>query len=319
MKLDHGVILDLLPLYAEGLTSQASAALVEAHLRDCPACAAELAALKAKPPAVPGQETQLMRLSRAIKTRRWLSVLLAASLVLALATAFFAFATEKLFVPYSKDNLRVTREGDRLLIAYRGGNLLPSLTGFPAPGHPGVMHYELKMYTQRLWGPDNEGEGFVPFQYMPDPDKGIAGDNNPVPRQIEIDLSGRQEAALYYVDPDGPAVLLYGRDLYPGGGYMTLPRLALVYYLYIALLALALGLALFIFYNKPRARTALKILLGLPLSYLGGQLLVKGFSTLSYDSLARDLGWILACAAALYVAWLAFWALRRQMLQGRLT
>lgn len=45
MKIDCNVIRDLLPLYAEDLVSEETAALVREHLQDCPACQAELDAL----------------------------------------------------------------------------------------------------------------------------------------------------------------------------------------------------------------------------------------------------------------------------------
>ncbi|MGI6726516.1 MAG: hypothetical protein ACOX62_10095 [Christensenellales bacterium] len=60
---------------------------------------------------------------------------------------------------------------------------------------------------------------------------------------------------------------------------MTLPRLALSYYaLAVGAAALFLTALLFVFYRKPRALRALKALLGLPLAYLGGQLMVNGAS-----------------------------------------
>ena len=42
MKTNCDIIRDLLPLYAEHITSEASNALVEEHLAECEACRAEL-------------------------------------------------------------------------------------------------------------------------------------------------------------------------------------------------------------------------------------------------------------------------------------
>ena len=42
MKMNCDIIRDLLPLYAEHITSEATNALVEEHLAECEACRAEL-------------------------------------------------------------------------------------------------------------------------------------------------------------------------------------------------------------------------------------------------------------------------------------
>ncbi len=44
MKISCNVIKDLLPLYVEGMLSPDSAALVDGHVKECPACAGELEA-----------------------------------------------------------------------------------------------------------------------------------------------------------------------------------------------------------------------------------------------------------------------------------
>lgn len=46
MKLDCHIVKDLLPLYAEGLTSAESAEDIRAHLAECPACQKELSELQ---------------------------------------------------------------------------------------------------------------------------------------------------------------------------------------------------------------------------------------------------------------------------------
>ncbi len=45
MKIECSMVRDLLPLYAENMVSEETAALVRAHVQDCPACQAELDAL----------------------------------------------------------------------------------------------------------------------------------------------------------------------------------------------------------------------------------------------------------------------------------
>ena len=46
MKNECSIVLDLLPLYVEGMVSEDTAAFMEEHLEHCPACAAEHSAMK---------------------------------------------------------------------------------------------------------------------------------------------------------------------------------------------------------------------------------------------------------------------------------
>lgn len=296
MNTDHDVILDLLPLYKEGLASEASRALVEEHLKDCSACAAELDMLTNSLPSIQVATVPFKGISRNLKKRRWLTALLAASLVLAFGVAFTAFATERIYLNWSqaKQLLQFTQREGLVQVDILQPGIYASVSRLVDPDRPGIQVEEISLYTRRF-------------------------DRGPGQQQLLLERESAQRLSIYYVKAGELSELAFGDEQFTDGGYMTLPRLALIYYVKLAaILALLLFLLLLIFYNKPKARLVLKILLGLPLSYLGGQLLVKGFSTLSYDSLARDLGWILACAVSLYAAWLAFWALRRQALKGRL-
>lgn len=309
------MIVDLLPLYEEGLASEATKTAVETHLAGCAACRKELTTLGKRGPEKPGAALPLQAVSRGIKKRRWVAVLLAASLILALATAGGAFLTDKQFLEYDPDMLRIEQRGDQLVIGIRDAWVLPSIRGAADPDRPGTMHYELQLYTQRFSGSGQQGNSLFMLKTR-DESKTVAEKEalvkGPAVHEITLDLVPGMSHSLYYVKPGGTANRIWGTDMYPGGGYAVLPRLALVYYEWVMLAsALLLGLLLFIFYKKENLRRVLKALLGLPVCYLLGQVLVKGFSTLSYDSLCRDFWWILACAAFLYAAWLLFWYQRR--------
>ena len=58
--MDHNIIRDLLPIYADGLESEESRALIEAHLADCPDCRAQLERMRAR------VDAQLRRMKGAI-------------------------------------------------------------------------------------------------------------------------------------------------------------------------------------------------------------------------------------------------------------
>lgn len=84
MKLNCDVIQDLLPLYEEGLCSEASRKLVEAHLAGCDRCRNQLAAAeKIEQPPLPelsDQDTAVRSSFRKVR-RRWWASLMAALLV----------------------------------------------------------------------------------------------------------------------------------------------------------------------------------------------------------------------------------------------
>ena len=319
MNTDCELIRDLLPLYQEGLASQASRQAVEAHLPGCAACAEQLRLLGQAQPKIPAATLPLGKIRKTLRLRRWVAVLLAASLILALAAAGFAHLSDKRFLSYEKEGkeeLRVSQEGDQLVIDLRSPETAFTLSGVPDADQPELMVYELQLYTDRLprGGLFGSRQPAPPFmRHKVDTGKGEQPfEAGVTPHQYRVDLEPGREFSLYYVKPDEPAVLLLGKDAVPGGSYMNLPRLALAYYQWVmAGAALLLGLLLFLFYKKEKLRRVLKLLLGLPLCYLAGQLMVKGFSTLSYDSLSRDLAWILICGGLLYAAWLLFWYQRR--------
>lgn len=84
MKYDCAVIQDLLPLYVEGLASPASAAMIQAHLEECPGCAQTLARMQ-QPLPVRAEQAPAAPLRKLKKTlhRRGLAAALAAGLAAA--------------------------------------------------------------------------------------------------------------------------------------------------------------------------------------------------------------------------------------------
>lgn len=85
------------------------------------------------------------------------------------------------------------------------------------------------------------------------------------------------------------------------GGIISLPRLALGYYVLLSLaLLITLGIAFFVCRRKKTGK-ALGYLALVPASYLAGHLLVKGFTTTSYQ-MQRDFSLIILAAALIYAA-----------------
>ena len=106
-------------------------------------------------------------------------------------------------------------------------------------------------------------------------------------------------AAVYYSQNNGQDdVLLCGSM---NGGIISLPRLALGYYVLLSLaLLITLGIAFFACRRKKTGK-AFGYLALIPASYLAGHLLVKGFTTTSYQ-MQRDFSLIILAAALIYAA-----------------
>lgn len=96
MKLECEVIRDLLPLYAEHMASPASTALVEEHLKTCPACRTELEQMEQPVPVRPeAQEDAPLKSIKIAITRRQLCAMLCTfvvALVLEAAGGFLHYA-----------------------------------------------------------------------------------------------------------------------------------------------------------------------------------------------------------------------------------
>lgn len=336
--MDCEIVRDLLPLYAEELASEGSRAAVEAHLKDCAGCRETLAGLQAALPREEGAELPLKKISRGLKARRLRSGALVALLMLALLGTVWHHLTTPQYAPYREGlfSIREIRVEELLageitpqtidILAQAGilgaaaearmgtgadslaqaalragqgdaGETLPdALLEFTLPSgygislgswgssEGGIQEFELQVYSYPFARPAGRGEV----------------------KMVHAVEKGKK-AAVFYLEPDKADRLVYGENPDLTGGRMTLPRLALIYYVWLALgLALAIAALLLILRRRGKARRALTLLLGLPLSWLAGHLLIKGFSNESWEML-RDFAFILAVAALLFAAWAVYW------------
>lgn len=104
MKINCDIIRDLLPLYAEHITSEASNALVEEHLAECEACRAELEQMEQPVPVRPEAQPDapLRRIRAALQKRSIraaigsvLAALCALALIFWMGTACVPATTEQ--------------------------------------------------------------------------------------------------------------------------------------------------------------------------------------------------------------------------------
>ena len=323
MNLPCGLIKDLLPLYAEQMTGEETTVLVKEHLERCAHCREALNRLD-QPESAPAESVQAMqKLKKSLRTRRWRAAALAALAVFLPLFTFFARSVVKEYLPYSQG--LVTVEGVRSFDPDLGLQGSGSVTGF---GVRTDAYQESALYLSH----DSRIQG-CQYEMVEDPDTGertlfILAYTWPSVEYLIDDTVGRPNlhiGAPQTPDPDkrstsvicpapdrviygfgGDQVLLYGEAM--NGGVEILPRLVLGYYLLIALaLAIVLGISALLLRRK-KAGPVLRQIFLVPVSWILGQFLVKGFITVSFD-IPWDCLMILISAVASYamlsLAWQA--------------
>lgn len=330
MNKDCSIVQDLLPLYAEDMLREGTKEYVDGHLAQCEACRAELAALKADVPSAPVNAQPLRALKKQLQRKKLTAVLLAVTLALTLAAAGFAYLTAPQYLPYSETEWTVARADGAVTaegLADLSGvesisvNLLTPVSGTEVTStqepDSGKTVYFITAWRTPLdtWrGAFDEAKDAPSatntaerMQREADTLQGALGKVESARTLFTLDTENC--AAVYYSPNNGQDdVLLCGsRD----GGIISMPRLALGYYVLLSLaLLIPLSIAFFLCRRK-KAGKALGHLALIPACYLVGHLLVKGFVTTSYQ-MQRDFSLIVLTGALLYAAILLAGDLLRQ-------
>ena len=319
------IVQDLLPLYAEDMLREGTKEYVDGHLAQCEACRAELAALKADVTPAPVNAQPLRSLKKQLRRKKFTAVLLAVTLALTLATAGFAYLTAPQYLPYSETEWAISRSPSALADDGSAADGLSDLSGIesisvnlltPVSGakvtstqepDSGKTVYFITAWRTPLdtWRGAFDKTGDAPnthsandrTQREADALQGVLGKVESARTLFTLDTANC--AAVYYSPNNGQDdVLLCGSM---NGGVISLPRLALGYYVLLSLaLLIPLSIAFFLCRRK-KAGKALGHLALIPACYLVGHLLVKGFVTTSYQ-MQRDFSLIVLTGALLYAA-----------------
>ena len=284
------IVQDLLPLYEEDMLREETKEFVDGHLAQCAACRAELDALKADVKPAPVSAQPLRDLKRQLRRKKLTAVLLAVALALTLATAGFAYLTAPQYLPYNAADWSV-HEPDASLDAVLNGEehiCIEPLT--PVSGTE----------VESVIDPDSGETVYIISAWRTLLDKWLGKldtVNGNGDKLILLDTTNCR--VVYYAQNNGQEnMVLYGER---SGGVISLPRLALGYYVLLSLaLFITLGIAFFVCRRKKTGK-ALGYLALIPASYLAGHLLVKGFTTTSYQ-MQRDFSLIILAAALIYAA-----------------
>ncbi len=263
MKVSCNVIQDLLPLYVEDMLSQDSQSLVEEHLSDCKACKTSFNEMKSnKKIPIDTNTRPLDELRVKMQRNKIHTILLTFMLTLVILILIIYYLTAPAFIDYKEKSIDIKETGDGLVIAEFDDN---------------VFGYDLESSITE------DDDGYV-YRITTWDSKWNNISNKSNTDNIVLNPKGENVVSVYYYQAnEGEDILIYGRDLIPNGGVITLPRLVLGYYMIIGLaLAIILGLLCIAFRNNKKAINILSKLFLLPVSYLTAQVLVLGFETTSY-------------------------------------
>ena len=328
MNKDCSIVQDLLPLYEEDMLREETKEFVDGHLAQCAAYRAELDALKADMKPAPVSAQPLRDLKRQLRRKKLTAVLLAVALALTLATAGFAYLTAPQYLPYDETEWMITRSPRALADGSIMSDGLTDLSGIESISVNLLKPVSGTKVTSTQDPDSGKTVYFITAWRTPLDtwcgtfDVSDTGDHAQREANALLDALGETESArtLFTLDATNCTAIYYspnnGQDdvLLCGsrsGGVISLPRLALGYYVLLSLtLFITLGIAFFICRRK-KAGKALGYLALAPASYLAGHLLVKGFTTTSYQ-MQRDFSLIVFAAVLIYSAVLLALSLLRQ-------
>ena len=291
MRIPCAMIRDLLPLYAEKMVAPETEALIVAHLDECAACRQKLSEVEAgvEAPVVDASKP-LQTLKREIIRRRRYAAVIAALCVFVAVYTWFYHANAWKMVPWEEGLIEVAGIEERPYADVYGqeadaggsrGATVEALILRVDSRINGVRESRFKdddgavTVLLRGWSTNNRGRFVRDYNEMA---------LCPVPDRLIYEGSDRQQ-------------LLWGEPL--SGGVETLPRLALGYYVLIAVaVAVVSGIAWFLLRGRDKSWMVRQVFFA-PMAYLGAHLLIKGGRTVS-DFMERDFLSILLMAAALY-------------------
>lgn len=287
MKNECSIIRDLLPLYAENMVSPDTAGFVEEHLKNCDECRKEYKQLK-EPEAIRSETdvVPLANLRRKMRLKKIQTVTFTVILAAALLVSAFAFMSAPEFFPYSDDLMSIAENADKSITVTFNEKITDYSCRYYLDTAPeigscknGRYCYQIEAWTS-LWDRSFSNRGVQSTTILPK-------DGFPF--------------SVYYLSNNGePDVCVYGQPLTDNGGIVTLPRLALGYYLIFAFACFICLLILrFVFRCKENVKIWLERIILYPISYAAGHLIVLGLNTVSY-SMQRDFMLIFFLSVLIY-------------------
>lgn len=309
MKNECSIVRDILPLYVEDMASPDTVEFIKEHLDHCSACRQEFDQIK-KPDPIPPQMNlvPLKRLKKKMRAKRIQTVACTAILVIALLVSAFAFLSAPQFFPYSEDLISITENADGSITIVFDEKVTDCRT-YVAEGSHETRSYDDSedAYADREREVAHEWSGYDYYvEAWTSPwDRWFS---NRGKQSITVEVQDGCSKVYYaqnlyeqFEDPyyDGD-VLIYGGCEYSEPRGVSLPRLALNYYLVFAAIGFAMLLILwFVLKRKEKIRVWIERLMLYPVAYGLGHFGVMGIRSSTY-SMQRDFFLIVLLSVILY-------------------
>jgi competence protein ComGC len=284
MKITCNIIKDVLPLYVENMLSDDSRIMVEEHIEQCQECKAYFNEMRTSH-EIPADRSAapLLKIRSTVRKKKIQTSILTMMFALMIFVIIIAFLTAPEYIPYSESSVTINEIGNGAVIALFDKNVSGyDINRYPTDDDTG---YEYHITTwNSIWNRSIKRSNV----------------NNTI-----LNPNGENVISVYYYQTDeSEDRLIYGKDINPGGGVVTLPRLFLTHYaLFAIVFASICGLIMMILHrNKEVFHITMNIFL-LPVSYLLGHLIIKGVTSSSYTA-TRDFYAILLVMLPLYIAFL---------------
>lgn len=145
MNQECSIVRDLLPLYAERLTSPETASFVEKHLRTCADCRAALQETQAPPALQPAPDAApLQHLQKRLARKRLQIIVMTALFVLTAVISAAGILNAPIYFPYTDDLVQVTEDA---------GASLRSVLMSPTSRRSALSIRTIRCARSALWRP----------------------------------------------------------------------------------------------------------------------------------------------------------------------
>ena len=257
MKISCRIIQDLLPLYAEKMTSDESNLLIEEHLADCNKCKNMLNSIKVniiKNKTDTEAHVSLKFIQKNIKKRKAKAIVFASLIVFLAMFMIFSYLTKPDYISYENSGITISQLGSQEVYVNFSENVTSySTIKYITPDNQVVM--EIEAWTS-VW--DKLLNKSTPSVLISTPDS-------------KVDT-------VYYCDyttKDDNMIVVYGIAPNTNGGISSLPRLVLGYYFIMALIAsVIVGVVWILLRKNLKASNICKYFFFVPTSYLISHLLL---------------------------------------------
>ena len=253
MKISCNIIHDLLPLYAEKISSEESAQLVEEHISKCEKCKQELERLRGNEPTPEFNLEELMPLKmmqKNIKVRKRRAVMSVAMATFLIVFTIFSYLTKPMYISYEESGIKVEKNEKNEIYANFTGDIT-AYTMNQTTWEDGKRVVEIKAWTS-IW--DKILEKSTPSIL-------VASSETPVDTVYYCDCSKNTQEENMKV--------IYGENPNEDGGIIILPRFVLAYYYLLAcILTIVIGIIWFFNRKNKVVHRICKYVFFIPVSYI---------------------------------------------------